>query len=263
VERSRSALSRDPRRTCRSPCEPGAPPLTSHLSIVSINPLDLGLALCGDLHKVYISQNFLALSSRQTELMIQRQRHVLAELNFLNVPAQFIAGSTFDDGSYNQQNLMKANLFMALKKCIAAAPSVTYCLIFQDDAKFHFEFWKHAAILLNSLPRHMVAVHLCPGPLSPVMPNDFETYTGPPVRGRDPRLFQLTPTILDLVKNSSGDSFFEHWPDRGGNGTRFLAGMPVVFILRRDKAKTFYNRITSRTVWYVSCCCGSLSCCSQ
>lgn len=212
---------------------------------------------------MYISQNFLALSSRQTELMIQRQRHVLAELNFLNVPAQFIAGSTFDDGSYNQQNLMKANLFMALKKCIAAAPSVTYCLIFQDDAKFHFEFWKHAAILLNSLPRRMVAVHLCPGPLSPVMPNDFETYTGPPVRGRDPRLFQLTPTILDLVKNSSGDSFFEHWPDRGGNGTRFLAGMPVVFILRRDKAKTFYNRITSRTVWYVSCCCGSLSCCSQ
>ena len=92
-----------------------------------------------------------------------RQRHVLREMHFLGVSTRFIEGTTYDDGSWNHANLMKTNLYMGFEACIAAPISAEFCLIFQDDTKFHGEFWKHTAKLLNGLPKNWTAVHLCAG----------------------------------------------------------------------------------------------------
>lgn len=194
------------------------------------------------------------LPQNQTDLLIMRMRHVIGELNFLDIPAHFITGTTFDDGSHGHHNLMKSNLFMSIEKCIDSPVTAEFCLIFQDDAKFHREFWKQAAILLNSLPKRMVAVHLCPGPISPTLPDRpiaqlmaGKRYNGPPIRGRNPDLYKVTESLFRSLHNSTGDSYFLEWPQFGTR--RVIAGMPVAFILRRDKAKTLYTRLKSREVW--------------
>jgi hypothetical protein len=179
---------------------------------------------------------------------------VLAELNFLDVSTKFITGTTWSNGDHGNFDLMKGNLFNVIEKCRTAPVTVTYCLIFQDDTKFHGEFWKYAATLLNDLPANMVAVHLCPGPLSPVLPGLPDVkwavkYRGPNVTGRDPRLFKLSETTLRLVKtNSSGGSYFVPWPlDRAGR--RYVPGQPISMILRRDKAEVLATRLRSKPVW--------------
>jgi hypothetical protein len=85
----------------------------------------------------------------QTEMLVMRMRHVLREVQFLGASVRFIEGTTYDDGSWGRQNMMMKNLFMSLEACNTAPASFDFCLIFQDDAKFHGEFWKHSAALLN------------------------------------------------------------------------------------------------------------------
>lgn len=190
-------------------------------------------------------------------VMVNRMRHVLAELAFLGMPAEFIKGTTWDDGSFNHMNLMKENLFMALRRCMNTSTTFEYCFIFQDDAKFHNDFWRLAARLLNALPAKLVLVHLCPGPLSPTLP-DLVTrkhqnlvYTGPPIRGRDPRLFD-TEHMLKNVANPEGGAYFPTWPRLDTpEKLRVIAGQPVSFIIRRSQAVRLYKRLRSSIVWYV------------
>jgi hypothetical protein len=87
----------------------------------------------------------------QTEMLVMRMRHVLREVQFLGASVRFIEGTTYDDGSWGRQNMMMKNLFMSLEACNTAPASFDFCLIFQDDAKFHGEFWKHSAALLNGV----------------------------------------------------------------------------------------------------------------
>jgi len=175
---------------------------------------------------------------------------------FLGVSTRFIEGTTYDDGSWGHHNLMKINLYMGFEECISAPNSTEFCLIFQDDTKFHGKFWKHTAALLNGLPDDWTAVHLCPGQLSPVIPDLPEAkrskkYLGPPVRGRDPRLFetrsdQMTVTLVN--DNGTSVTHYDEWPRETNHNNRVIVGMPIAFILRRARARDLYRRIRSPEV---------------
>jgi hypothetical protein len=186
--------------------------------------------------------------NEQTVQMILRQRHVLSELVFLGMSARFIAGSTSGDSFHYLPKVM----FEAVTACRDAPRSVLYCLLFQDDTKFHPTFYTAVGRIINALQSEWVGVHLCPGRFSPILPETPRKYKGSPVSGRNMSLYTPDPaTAWKGIVNATGlgnDTIFATFPQTVWRGNKFYvtAGRPVAFMLRREKADTYLAMLKTK-----------------
>ena len=76
-------------------------------------------------------------------------------------------------------------------------------------------------------------------------------YLGPPVQGRDPRLFEVRSDQMTVALNNDNGTSVTHyseWPREARYSNRIIVGMPIAFILRHAHARELYRRLRSPEV---------------